>query len=67
MAKYKMHLLSHDGRIVGEKAFNAVRNYEAVEIAERLAQEAAGCSAYELWRGDRKVARRAAPRRAHRA
>lgn len=59
MARYKLYLLRDDGRMVGKKEFNAMRNFEAVEVGARLA-EASGekYSSYEVWRANRKIIRR---------
>jgi hypothetical protein len=52
---YKIHFLSQAGEVIGKKVFSAMRNYEAVEIATRLADETR-CAGFELWGRHRKIA-----------
>lgn len=57
MATYNVHFLARDGRIIQKKVINAVRNYEAVQIAARLYETARDQFwGYEIWRGSRKIA-----------
>lgn len=58
MALFKVRLLGPDGKAVNERFFKAIRNYEALEMAEHLAAINNQCTGYELWRGHRQIARR---------
>jgi hypothetical protein len=57
VATYTIHLLKPDGTILAKKDVKAVRNYDAVEEAERLCATSPRCSGYEVWRGIRKLTR----------
>ena len=56
MAEYRVRLLDGDGRVVEERVIKAIRNYDASEMAARLAK-AAGvkCSHYEVWLRKRRI------------
>jgi hypothetical protein len=58
VALFKVRLLRRDRQTVNEKNFKAIRNYEALEMAEHLAAIDNRCTGYELWRGERQIARR---------
>jgi hypothetical protein len=62
MAAFKIHLLNRDGKIVESKIVRAVRHYEAIEKATLMCSSlVTWCSGYEVWRGERRIARRFEP------
>jgi hypothetical protein len=56
LGKYRICFLSQAGEVFGEKVLYAVRNYEALELAGRLA-DAAQYAGFELWNRHRRIAR----------
>lgn len=56
MAAYRVCVLSDDGQVVEEKMIRALRNHEAIELAERLLRSAAiKGRQYEIWLRDRRI------------
>jgi hypothetical protein len=54
MATFRIRLLDNERRTLEEKFIKAIRNYEAIEIASRIAANS-NCSSFEIWRGDRRI------------
>ena len=57
MAVFRVCFLSSAGEVIGEKVFSAPRNFEAVQVATRMA-DGARCAGFEVWNTHRKIARR---------
>jgi len=57
MGMYRVCFLSQTGEVFREKVLYAVRNYEALELAARLA-DSAQYAGFELWNRHRKIARK---------
>ena len=56
MAAYRVCVLSDDGQVVDEKVIQAMRNHEAIELAERLLRSMAIKGRhYEVWLRDRRI------------
>jgi hypothetical protein len=56
MATYKVSFLNSTGGVVGEKVFNALSNFDAVKVAEQLAN-VAQCAGFELSNKQRTITR----------
>jgi len=62
MARFKVLLVGKDGSQVGELTVDALWSSDAVALAERAAEDLpAQTCGYEVWRGQRKIARRPPP------
>lgn len=56
MAAYRVCVLSDEGQVVEEKVIQAIRNHEAIELAERLLRSMTiKGRQYEVWLGDRRI------------